>query len=275
MAIHHWPGKCLLLVRTTIEQLRRFSQSHAFLPPSEISLASQLEQRKLAAGELAVEQVVTRVAELEKEKSEGTQETPYVQETRRMLAAVHEKTNSVEVQISECRRQMRRQCDESAEQLRKLQLKWEFERDSQKLRHCLSPLLMSGYTQPARGTEHEKTAVKQPFSVSALRRIGALERSPEGLKRLMYTVKATSNDRGIGAFPVWLESDQSSYQHEFLLAAQGMLLKYEELLIEQRTACSLSWQCVAGCHPFQFAQTLLRPRGNAGTKLRCWSPAVP
>ena len=112
----------------------------------------------------------------------------------------------------------------------KVKLEFDFQNDLTNIRHYLAPLIADGYSQPHYTGSHKTTFVKGPFSLTALRSVGALEESIEGISCLGSTICGSGNDRGKFSCPSFSDPIVLPY----LRTTQTLLLKYKYLLVEKR-----------------------------------------
>lgn len=112
-------------------------------------------------------------------------------------------------------------------------LEIDFAKDEALVRHLLAALFAAGYTQPTPGAMHKLTTTLGPVSLTALRDFGALEPTQKGMLQLGHAGSDPSNDRGPYAFPQRVSSELDRAELEYLLPAQRLLIKYQELLVEK------------------------------------------
>lgn len=122
----------------------------------------------------------------------------------------------------------------TAKREERARLEIDFEKDEALVRHMLGALFAAGYTQPVPGAKHKLTTTLGPVSLSALREFGALDPTEKGMLQLGHAGSDPTNDRGPYGFPKRVGGELDRPELEFLLPAQKLLIKYQELLVEKR-----------------------------------------
>ncbi|MCA9182063.1 MAG: hypothetical protein KDA51_11440, partial [Planctomycetales bacterium] len=115
------------------------------------------------------------------------------------------------------------------------------QQDLQEIESLLKPFTSPGHCQPASAInawDWDRTVEAQPISLSKLRGLGALEKTPKGLEALFIVggakARGASHDRPLGSFPQFWSGHL--FRPEVLAAverAQDLLNQHGEALIDR------------------------------------------
>ena len=115
-----------------------------------------------------------------------------------------------------------------------------FRKDESEIKSLLSPFVSDGHIQLKGSTDPwswKKSAFAGPISISALRQLGALENTTEGLKKLYQfggaKHRGAAHDRPLGTFPRYSPSDFTKRETlNKIKRAQQLLRDHGRALVE-------------------------------------------
>lgn len=102
------------------------------------------------------------------------------------------------------------------------------------VKSLLSPLISHGFTQPG-GHGYQRSNAKGPVSLSAMRRVGWLEKTDDSLQKLCTGNQTRfGNDRPMKDFPQWGGAMREwGSKHSTVLRVQNILREFGPLMVEK------------------------------------------
>lgn len=168
-------------------------------------------------------------------RTEHDKKTPSIRDIRLSTNDNQDKAAALRRQIAQVQREQK-EFQAKAARLAALQ------RDMADVERYLQPFTAPGYLQPKsdrNAWDTERTVDKEPVSLSRLKRLGALEDTMEGLKRLYIfgggKNPALNNSRPLGSFPqYWAQHLNKPEVHQAVQRAQQLLREHGQALVEEQ-----------------------------------------